>query len=108
MVEVTNPTDPEFDVVAKLSSSRTRLSYPEIARAYNDAEVFAILTLQKGRTVTQAGNVRRYLENWGLQRGHDFTVRVVSCDEGPLGSVTIKRLVLEKLTPKQMVSPRRK
>lgn len=104
-IEVTSPDDPMFHQIARPTYRLPRLDYAQIAKQYNEAEVFSILTLQKGPHVTHLGNVRRYLEAWGLVRHEDFIAQVITCDEDQVGSQVIKRLIIEKRRPTRMVRP---
>ena len=104
-IETTRPGDRGFDDLAKSMSGPPRLNYKIIAEKYNAAEVFSILTLQKGQRVTHLGNVRKYLERWGLTRHTDFVAKVIICDEDQEMMPGAKRLIIEKRTPKEMVRP---
>jgi len=101
MIDVVKPGDEGFQKLASKVTSN-RLDYADVARAYNEAEVFSILTLQKGEKVTHVGNVRTYLQRWGLTNGMDFLAKVIT---DPEGDGTSKSLIIEKRTPREMVKP---
>lgn len=105
-IEVTKPDDVQYRGIAEELSKPARLVYDQIAKAYNDADVFDILTISRGRRVPYVGNVRRTLALWGLHSKVDYVAKVINSDEDQRLVEGEKRLVIEKRTPKRMIKPK--